>query len=158
MPSFRQFVMSPPSAHFSTHGKAAQYCLNDTLAKQQHAEDILVYLTGLAPWTLTLEVMQDSSAKVDTIKIEGIMKSPWTLDLPSYQLHTIGSHTIQLSDIHDASGCVPSETSGRFTFQVMDPPSVNDVHPSEEICVGQTMNYQVFGAASSLLEFVFDTT
>ncbi|CAG8445798.1 21903_t:CDS:10 [Dentiscutata erythropus] len=109
-------------------------------------KDIKIQLDGVPPFSLTFEVAQESSNKMETLKIEEIYESVYNFH-PSTRFAKIGNYTITLVHIVDSHGC--SNTlqgpNNKISIQVTDVASIDRTFLQQIHCVGDLLIYKLQG-------------
>ncbi|TIB58503.1 hypothetical protein E3P78_03893 [Wallemia ichthyophaga] len=160
-----QVVVERPYAQFA-HTPRASYCLGDVLAPREHAthptHTPLIELHGTAPWVLDLEVVEEGGAHARRVSVRDIREPLWALDLSPLRLLAFGAHRISIVGVHDASACVADggeESSAHRRSTLIDVAESATVVPrarAEDVCVGDSMDFQLGGSAPWVVRYEWD--
>lgn len=155
-----QLVVERPYALFK-HTPRTSYCLGDELKPRPHAHNPVVELHGTAPWELELEVVEEGGSSARHIRVPGIYESEWEVNLSPLRLHTFGTHKLSIAGVHDASDCVASDDDthahARSTLiDVAESATVVPLTRLEDVCVGDSMDFQLGGSAPWVVSYEWD--
>ncbi|TIC07017.1 hypothetical protein E3Q14_04371 [Wallemia mellicola] len=146
-----QLVVERPYAVFKNSPRIS-YCLGDVLSPRPHEHNPVIELHGTAPWDLELEVSEETgTTSPRRVRVPGIRMPEWEVDLAPLRLNSFGTHKITIVDVHDASDCVAfdEDTQSKKTsvVDVAESATVVPVDRFEDVCVGDSMDFQLGGSA-----------
>ncbi|TIA87288.1 hypothetical protein E3P99_03255 [Wallemia hederae] len=155
-----QTVVERPWAQFKRNARVS-YCLGDELKPRAHTPNPVIQLHGTAPWELELEVVDDSGSG-RLVRVPGIRDPEWEVDLSPLTLNSFGAHRVGIVGVHDASDCVAFEEDVQAvehgqkttskqnlvtTIDVAESATVVPLTRIEDVCVGDSMDFQLGGTA-----------
>ncbi|GAA5868680.1 hypothetical protein JCM8547_003780 [Rhodosporidiobolus lusitaniae] len=175
-----QDVFALPAAYFA-HGAKHGFCINDELASRG-SNDLIVHLTGEAPFELEFEVREDggSRAAPKRFTVPAVAEHKWPVSLP-VGLTKASPHSISIRRVKDAHGCetildslpaaapppssdsassavVPSGAGQRtsVTLAVAEIATIAPVSPQVDHCVGDFLDFVVVGSPPFTVKYEFE--
>lgn len=111
-------------------------------------------LTGQPPFTVTLGVRRPASAELveHTVQVSG---REWDVELDE-TVAAVGRYEVVLLEVTDASGCpyAPASTDSIATpVDVVETARVVPLSKDQDVCVGQTLNFELQGKSPWLVEY-----
>jgi nucleoporin POM152 len=151
--SVQQNVNARPSAAFSQTKNAYRFCSVESSGE----EDIPITLHGAAPFSLELEIKHLGSGRPEIISLTDIKEKEYHLKIPHSRLHT-GRSSIYLRRVSDAKGCIRSldSTTPGVQISVHDAPTITELEPQKDFCVGDRINFALSGVAPFTVFYEFE--
>ncbi|GAA6019450.1 hypothetical protein JCM10207_001391 [Rhodosporidiobolus poonsookiae] len=174
-----QDVFALPTAFFG-YGAKHGFCVSDELASRA-ADDLVLHLTGLAPFEVELEVREDGPrGAAKRFVVPSIAAHSWPLSLP-FALKKAAPHSVALRRVKDAHGCetlvdpsaLTAAASGgaaegalvrggggggrtTVTLPVAEIATITPVSPQADHCVGDFLDFVVQGAPPFTVQYEFE--
>ncbi|CAO1627290.1 unnamed protein product [Sympodiomycopsis kandeliae] len=172
-----QMVHPLPSAGFAApenNGrKRAAFCVGDTLASGQGSKSAAptVHLSGTPPFTLEFELSssnsQASSARFvrSGIKTHSVQLEVDEQEAANFKFDSTGEWKFKILSLQDGNGCATSSaaslgqlSSGNAasTIEVADTASIAPVGTRQDYCVGETVEFMLFGSSPWSVSYNFN--
>lgn len=172
-----QMVHPLPSAAFAApegNGrKRAAFCVGDTLASGQGSKSAAptVHLSGTPPFTLEFELSSSSSQassarfvrsgiKTHTVQLEVDEK-----EAANFKFDSTGEWRFKILSLQDGNGCATSSAASlgqlssanaASTIEVADTASIAPVGTRQDYCVGETVEFMLFGSSPWSVSYNFN--
>ena len=152
-----QKVNSKPTASFVRPGQTFKYC---TL--EQSEEGIPITLTGVAPFSVEMEIKHQSGTVPEVFRTASINQHSFQLQIPKARLK-LGTSQVRIRSVQDASGChsAAADVGGPLVapsvqVQLFDAPAIYPLETRTDYCVGERLAYTLAGTQPFEVWYTFD--
>jgi nucleoporin POM152 len=148
-----QTVNAKPSAVFVKPGQAFKYCL----AEQDNEEKIPIKLTGVAPFSIEVEIKHQAGATPELYKISSIPTHNYNIQIPRSYLR-LGAQHVRIRKVRDGRDCQKETDVGgpSIQLQLYDAPAVYPLESRIDYCVGERIQYTLSGTPPFLVRYTLD--
>ncbi|CDZ97902.1 hypothetical protein [Phaffia rhodozyma] len=156
-----QVIYGRPNAVFESNSPIS-LCSNAVLSPQANPLNRgRVILYGKAPFELDLSIQSAKVAQPIIRRIKNIPSREWTLDIPDVVFDRVGAHIITIDAVRDSSGCEQDMIDpelAKLKVEVAETASVVPIGRSEDVCVGQTLDFLLQGSSPWKLTYDWNGT
>lgn len=152
--TIQQRVNPRPMARFSSPGKTYSYCT----VEYDGEEVIPITLTGVAPFSIEVELKHHGSAKVEHHNFDQIPQDTFNLKVPHKTLQ-VGNSAVSIRKVTDSRGCsriLDVASTPRVHISVHDSPSIRTIDSTRDFCVGDRLNFALSGTAPFTVFYSFN--
>jgi nucleoporin POM152 len=137
-----QTVNAKPTAVFAKPGQAFKYCKSE----QASGDTIPITLTGVAPFSLEVEVKHQTSSVAETYRVASIPSTSYGLQIPTQYLK-LGTQQVRIRQVKDARGCQLRNAADGPSVQVhlFEAPAIYALETRTDYCVGERLSYTLSG-------------
>lgn len=155
-PIVQQEVKKNPGAVFLEPNKVFKYCTSGGTGEDQ---EIMLGLTGQAPFTLEVEINHEVSGETMRYEVGPIDPMPYSLVIPQQYLE-LGAQELKIMRIRDASGCEALLDSGDVghsaRVELYDAPRIRAVTHQTDYCENDTILFAVSGIPPFDIHYEFN--
>jgi nucleoporin POM152 len=137
-----QNVLPNPNAHFVSTD-IVYHCVGTAFTRD---DSITIKIDGVPPFSLTFEVMHESSNHVESLRMESINSTLYYFQ-PKEKFTLVGQYTISIVYVSDSQGCSRSleGPDKKLIVQVTDVASIDRTFHQQFHCVGDLLDYSLQG-------------
>ena len=165
-----QRVHSLPSAKFGSPGKTYPLCKNtlqdpslSLMIEPNHpsspdpnAEEIPIFLDGLAPFSVELAITHHGKPHPEIIRLKDVPENRLLWTVPRRGLD-LGTHSVSIRSVKDARGCsrILDNDPSSVRIRVSDPPAIIPLEYQSDYCVGEHISFSLSGQPPFQIFYTF---
>ncbi|ODV62225.1 Pom152p ASCRUDRAFT_17529, partial [Ascoidea rubescens DSM 1968] len=150
----------------SNSGDGFSNLINSKNLENNSLKPIILELTGSKPFTIYLEVFNESLNKVYPLILNNINSNRLNLNSKIYSYLSLGKHYITIKKIVDGKGCIQEDfskirgTKNQLIVSITDIPRIKRLTPLEinkKYCVGDHVKYELIGQPPFEVSYRFNS-
>lgn len=165
-----QTVVEPPNARFGG-ARRLQTCLNNLAHRDEigaFLDPVILDLSGMSPFEIHLEILNENFGKYSSIVLQNVTSKRVHLNKEIVKYLSLGRHMVSIKKIVDGRGCVKDDFSPvlkdflanlkdhQLVILITDAPKITKVTLHLDICVGDDVEYKLYGSGPFEVSYVFN--
>lgn len=148
-----QRVNAKPSASFVKPGQSFKYCMSESDTE----DTIPIALTGVAPFSVEIEIKHQSGSVPETYNIPSINSNTYGIHIPRQHLR-LGTQHVRIRNVRDSRGCQQKTEINGPSVQVTlyDAPAIYPLESRTDYCVGERIAYTLSGTPPFEILYTFN--
>lgn len=145
-----QEVYARPSASFQSTAPIS-VCSHDSIGPSSStSKSPVVMFRGKAPFSIELNIWTAKRVSPFVRRVDNIKTTEWKLEVPDFEFDGVGSYSIAIARVQDASGCdqdVLGDDESTIKVEVAETASIIPLSKAQDVCVGQELAFMLQGSS-----------
>ncbi len=123
------------------------------MVKSESGGVAVIHLQGEAPFSLELEIGLQGSKTPYIHSIDHLTKLEWEVSIPELSFEAMGTYTLRIRSMSDASGCpfeLGDDETTYTSIHVIERPDILAATDRRDLCIGDTLDFVLQGKSGSI--------